>query len=250
MRTAGRIVLLLVAALVLVVNGAATARAANFNIDWLTMAPTAIGSPIPNNSVFVVAGIGNVTVSYAIPAHWSHSREMPAPFVSGNVVAGPDTYLWSDYEYFGTIFTAGDLGPEVGTITYTFPAQLSAGTVYVGALGLGATTSFGGGTSTTRVLQNGTFLGDWVGDATAGATQFIGGSGNFTLMNSTTGAGGVNPHWNTHLGVVRIDDPVSSITVIQTQLRGDGIGVNVGFVPDGATPANATTWGRLKELYR
>lgn len=52
-----------------------------------------------------------------------------------------------------------------------------------------------------------------------------------------TGAGGVDPHWNTPLGVVRIDDPVSSLTVIFNQLRGDGVGVNIGGFDSHATSA-------------
>ncbi|HTR97707.1 MAG TPA: hypothetical protein VMH61_07365, partial [Candidatus Acidoferrales bacterium] len=122
--------------------------------------------------------------------------------------------------------------------------------VFVGAGGLGATTSFGGGASTTTVNQNGTFLGDFDSGEGFGASQFTPGAGTFTLMNSTTGPGGIDPWWNTQLAVVRIDDPVASITVVQSELRGDGIGVNVGFAVDRATPGKTTTWGSIKALYR
>lgn len=238
------------AVLTCVVIGSGAAFATTIPITWLDQSPTAFGSPVPNGSVFTVAGVGNVTVTYSIPAHWTHSRLLSAGYTAGNVAFGPDTYTWTNYEAFATIFTPGLLGPEVGTITYTFDSTLPAGSVFVGPIGLGATTSFGGGTSTTRVLQNGTFLGDFIGDVTAGASQFIGGPGSFTVMNSVTGAGGSNPWWNSQLAVVRIDDAVSSITVFQSQLRGDGIGVNIGFAVDAVVAIEPSTWGGVKSLFR
>jgi hypothetical protein len=230
--------------------GSGTASATNIPITWLDQSPTAFGAPVPNGAVINVAGVGNVTITYSIPAHWTHSRLLSAGYTAGSVTSGPDTYSWTNYEAFSTIFTPGLLGPEVGTITYTFASTLPAGSVFVGPLGLGATTSFGGGTSTTRVLQNGTFLGDYVGDVTAGASQFIGGAGTFTVMNSVTGAGGANPWWNSQLAVVRVDDAVSSITVFQSQLRGDGIGVNIGFAVDSVVGSEPSTWGGVKGLFR
>ena len=247
-RTTAIVLCLLAAAAVTAIPS--TAAAAVIPITWLDMSPTAFGSPVPNASVFNVPGVGNVTVTHSIPAHWTQTRTQNPGFTSGSVSFGPDSYPWTNYEYFGTIFTPGLLGPEVGTITYTFPSTLPAGSVFVGPLGLGATLSFGGGTSTTRVGQNGTYLGDFVGDVTAGASQYIGGVGSFTVMNSVTGNGGANPWWNTNLAVVRVDDAVSSVTVFQTQLRGDGIGVNIGFAIDSVVATEPTTWGNIKSLYR
>ncbi len=225
------------------------ASAAAYSITWLDMSPNTFGSVVPNGSVFFVPGVGNVTVTYSIPAHWTHGRYQNPGYTVGSVTSGPDTYSWSNYEHFGTIFDAGLLGPESGTITYTFAGTLPAGTVYVGTIGLGATTSFGGGASVTTVNQNGTFLGDYIGDVTAGASQFTGGAGTFSVQNSVTGAGGANPWWNTQLGVVRIDDTVSSITVQQSLIRGDGIGVNIGFEPHGIVADEAATWGEVKALF-
>lgn len=242
--------LLSLAVIACTIVGAVSASAVIVPITWLDQSPTAFGSPVPNGQIIAVPGVGNVTVTYSIPAHWTHTRLLNGSYAAGNVTFGPDTYTWTNYESFATIFTPGLLGPEVGTITYTFATTLPAGSVFVGPIGLGATTSFGGGTSTTRVLQNGTFLGDFVGDVTAGASQFIGGAGSFTVMNSVTGAGGSNPWWNSQLAVVRIDDAVSSITVIQTQLRGDGIGVNIGFAVDSVVSTEASTWGDVKSLFR
>lgn len=230
---------------------AATAASATaYSITWLDMSPNAFGSVVPNGSVFFVPGIGNVTVTYSIPAHWTHGRYQNPSYTVGSVTSGPDTYSWSNYEHFGTIFDAGLLGPESATITYTFAGTLPAGSVFVGTIGLGATTSFGGGASVTTVNQNGTFLGDYIGDVTAGASQFTGGAGTFSVQNSVTGAGGANPWWNTQLGVVRIDDAVSSITVQQSLIRGDGIGVNIGFEPHGIVAGEAAAWGDVKALFK
>jgi len=237
------------AALIAAAATTAPSFAANIGITWLDMSPTAFNSAIPNNSVFNVPGVGNVTVIYSIPSHWTQARGQNPTFTAGNVVSGPDTYSWTNYEHFSTIFTAGNLGPESGTITYLFPSLLAAGSVFIGTVGLGATTSFGGGTSTTTVNQNGTFLGDYAPVAGFGPTQFIGGANTFTLQNSLTGAGGADPWWNTYLGVVRIDDAVQSIVVHQSQLRGDGIGVNVGFYAPGV-PVQGSAWSRIKGLYR
>jgi hypothetical protein len=154
---------------------------------------------------------------------------------------------------FAAIFTVGPdpLVPEVYTITYTLPGIFPAGSVYLGFAGFGSTTSFGGGASTGLVLQNGTFLGDWSGGCGPwGPTQFTGAAGTFQMQNSLTGAGGLDPWWNTPLGVVRIDDNVSSVTATMSQLRGDGVGLNIGFDVQHPTPTSGNSWGRLKTMYR
>ena len=216
-------------------------------INWLDMSPTAYGSPVPNNSVINVPGVGNVTITYSIPANVTHVRQAGGGFLAGSIGATS----WSNYESFSTIFTDGPdpLVPVTWTITYTFPATLAAGTVYFGSIGLGQTSSFGGGASTYTVNQNGTFLGDYTDGGPWGPTQYTGGAGTFSVQNSLTGAGGQNPHWNTPLGVVRIDDAVSSVTIGCSQIRGDGIAVNIGFVVE-PTPTRTTSWGRMKSLYR
>jgi hypothetical protein len=246
-----RFTLALAALMVVACAGIASATA--YNITWLDMSPTPVASNFPSGSSFNVPGIGNVTVTYGIPSDWTLARGQNPSFTAGNVVNGPNVHSWTNYEYVATIFTTGGLGPVVGTITFTFPTTLPAGSVYVGTIGLGRTSDDGtgaSGVSTTRVLQNGTFLGDYVGDPTFGASSFANGPGFFAVQNSQTGPGGQNPWWNSQLGVVRVEDAVSSITVFQTALRGDGIGVNVGFDHDLVTPAGGTTWGRLKSLYR
>ena len=230
-----------------------TCSAANYNIDWLNMPPTPFGSSVPNNSVFFMPGVGNVLVTYNIPAVITNTRVQAACLASGSVISGSDTYAWTNHEYFGTIFTVGPdpLVPVVWTITYTFPGVQPPGTIFVGADGLGATTSFGGGASIVTVNQNGAFLGDWgtPGCGNLGPTQFTGGPGTFSMQNSVTAPGGLDPNWNTPLGVVKINDPVSSITISVSQIRGDGIGVNIGNLSQ-ITPTNKSTWGHLRALYR
>jgi hypothetical protein len=243
------IAILFVVALAPGFAGIGTASAVN--IDWLNMPPTPFGSSVPSGSVFFVPGIGNVTVTYSIPSTFTDDRLAGGVLQSGNLGSG--AYTWTNYESFATVLNTGPdpLVPVMWTITYTFPTTLPVGAVYLGVCGLGSTTSFGGGTSTATVNQNGSFLGDWTGGGGPwGPTQFTGGMGTFQMQNSLTGAGGQDPWWNTPLGVVLITDPVSSVTVIFNQIRGDGVGVNIGFDPKHLTPVKSSSWGRLKGQYR
>jgi hypothetical protein len=253
MRTATRAAVLIIAALISIAATSRTTMAAVYPITWLDQSPVPVGTSVPNASVFFLPGVGNVTVTYSIPATFTDARSQNACLQNGNVVLGADSWTWAAHELFATVLNSGPdpLVPVQWTITYTFPGTLAAGSVYVGIAGLGATTSFGGGTSTATVNQNGTYLGDWSGGCGPwGPTQFTGGAGTFQMQNSVTGAGGIDPHWNTPLGVVRIDDAVSSVTLIFNQLRGDGVGGNIGYVVPDPTPTSAPTWGRLKTLYR
>jgi len=213
------------------------APAANYTINWLDMSPTPFGSGVPNNSVFNLPGVGNVTVTYSVPTSFSHARFQDPLLLNGNVVSGPDTWSWAGHELFATTNLAS-ANPIFGVpwrITYTLPGTFPAGSIYVGVMGLGQTTSFGGGATTATVNQNGTFLGDWTGGGNYGPTQFTAGP-PFQMQNSVTGAGGQNPWWNSALGVVRIDDPISSLTIDFSQIQGDGAGVNIGTIlPEPAT---------------
>jgi hypothetical protein len=249
MRIANWIGKLFVGTLVLGFAWAGTASAVT--IDWLNMPPTPFGSSVPSGSVFFVPGIGNVTVTYSIPSTFTDSRLGGGVLQSGNLLSG--AYSWTNYESFANILNTGPdpLVPVQWTITYTFPSTLPVGSVFVGVAGLGATTSFGGGATTATVNQNGAFLGDWTGGGGPwGPTLFTPGTGVFQMMNSLTAPGGQDPNWNTPLGVVLITDPVSSVTVIFSAIRGDGVGVNIGFDKSHLTPAKAANWGRLKALYK
>ena len=211
-----------------------TASAANYTLNWLNMAPTPFGSTVPNNSVFNLPGVGNVTVTYSYPTYFTQSRLQNVDLQNGNLTSGGNNYAWTSQELLSTVFTVGPdpLVPVPWTITYTFPGTQAAGTIFLGVAGLGQTTSFGGGASVATVNQNGTFLGDWSGAGGPwGPTQFTPGP-PFQMQNSLTGSGGQDPWWNTPLGVVRIDDPISSLTVAFSQIRGDGIGLNIAAIPE------------------
>lgn len=213
---------------------ASSAAAANFPITWLDMSPVPLGNNVPNNSNYFLPGVGNVNITYSIPTFFLHSRNTNAVFQNGSVVNGPDTFSWGAHEYFGaTNLNDGSTGlPLFGdawSITYTFPGTVPANQIYLGVAGLGRTLNSGGLESTATVQQNGTFLGDWISGNNWGATDFIPGAGTFTMRNSQTGFGGADPWWNTELGVVQINDAVSSLTVDFWQLPGDGLILNIGF---------------------
>lgn len=207
---------------------ASPAMAVNYSLNWLDHSPVPMGTQVPNNSNYFLPGVGNVNITYTIPTTISHARGQNNTFFPGSVTSGPDTYSWGTHEYFGATSFAPT--PPLATswdITYTFPGVQAPGTIVLGVLGLGRTTSFGGGATTATVQQNGMFLGDFNSINNFGATQFTPGAGTFSMMNSVSGAGGADPWWNTELGLVKIMDPISSLTVRVSHLSGDGIGLNI-----------------------
>jgi MYXO-CTERM domain-containing protein len=73
------------------------------------------------------------------------------------------------------------------------------------------------------------------------------------MQNSVTGLGGQNPHWNTELGLVKIMDPISSLTVRFSQLSGDGVGLNIASVvptPGAAALAGIASLAGLRRRRR
>ena len=213
------------------------ASAATIPLTWLDMAPVPINTPVPNNSAYFMPGLGNVTITYNIPSFINHLHGTNAIFQNGNVVSGPDTYTWGAHQYFGATnlgSTNPDGTPSVGapwSITYTFPSTVAANQIYLGIAGLGRTLNAGGIESTATVNQNGTFLGDFISGQNWGATDFIPGAGTFTLRNTQTGLGGADPWWNTELALVQINDSLNSLTVDFWHLPGDGLFVNIAYVP-------------------
>ena len=227
----------LTAALLAAAFAAPAALATNYGLTWLDFSPVPYGSSIPNASVYNLPGVGPVTVTYTFGGTVGDARVNNPLLTSGSVTSGPDTYSWSNHQSFGVT----PAGPNLFTpwnITFTFPTTQAANSIYLGVVGLGATTSFGGGQTLATCVQNGTYLGDWTGGGNYGATNFSGSVGTFSMNNSVTGPGGSDPWWNTGLAVVQINDAVSSITVRFEQLRGDGVGVNIAVIP---TPPAAAT---------
>ncbi|MCA9273677.1 MAG: hypothetical protein KDA31_11615 [Phycisphaerales bacterium] len=219
------------AALLCTLAGSASANV--FTIDWLNMSPVPNGQQVPNNSNYFLPGLGNVNVSYNISSDFFHGRNVEPLLQNQGFTSGPDTYNWTNHELFAaTLLTGPD--PLVAVpwdVTFTFSGTVNPGQIYVGVAGLGSTTSSGGGSTIATVNQNGTYLGEYIGPNNWGPTQFTGGPGTFSMQNSLSAPGGVDPHWNTGLAVVRIDDAVSSITVHFSHIRGDGAGVNIGYIP-------------------
>lgn len=208
---------------------AASSAGLGATIDWLTMSPPAYGSAIANNSVYNLAGVGPVTVTYSIPASFTQARQQNPLLTVGNTGG----YSWTDYELFAVTnpVPSDPIVPVPWRVTFSFTNTVAAGRIFVGVAGLGQTTSYGGGATTATVNQNGLFIGDWSGGGNYGPTLFTPGAGTFAMQNSLTGAGGADPWWNSQLGVVQILDPVSSITVDFAHIAGDGAGVNIGYVP-------------------
>ena len=214
-----------------------TAHAAQ-TIDWLNMSPVAFGSTVPSNSNYNLPGVGLVNITYSLPAVFTQSRFTNPILANGNVSAG--AYNWTAHELIGVVNTVAANTTTQWHVTYTFPSLQAANSIYVGISGLGRTSNNGGMMTLATVNQNGTFLGDWISGGNYGPTQYTGGAGFFTMNNSLTGPGGLDPWWNTELGVVQINDAVSTLTVIFDHTPGDGVGVNIGFVP---TPGAAAVLG-------
>lgn len=219
--------------LALTLAAAGSASGVNYPLNWLDMSPTPFGSAPPTGSSYFMPGVGLVTITYTTPPLFNTARVDQTPvFGSGSVVNGPDTYNWGTIEQFART-NVGPVSPPVQSwdITYTFPTTLSPGQIVLGVGGLGRRSDVAGAVSTATVLQNGTFLGEYFGPNNFGANTYTGGPGFFTLENSVTGAGGANPHWNTALALVRIDDAISSLTVRFLQASGDGVGLNIAYIP-------------------
>jgi hypothetical protein len=212
---------------------ASGADAATHTINWMNFSPVAMGGSIPNNSTYFLAGVGNVTVSYAFAGAYGSGRGNSGGLLNnGSVSSGGDTYQWSNWEGFDAVrFEPAPPPLSPWSITFTFTNTVAAGSIYLGVAGLGSTTDFGPPIGTVATVnQNGTYLGQYGGNWW-GSNQYLSGSGWFSLENSVTGPGGQDPAWNTRLAVVRIDDAISSLTVDFWQLSGDGVILNIGAVP-------------------
>ena len=207
--------------------GTATTASAQA-LTWLDMAPTAIGSSVPNNSSIFLPNVGLVNITYTFTGNFLDLRGINPLFQNGTA----SSTSWGAHETFGAVnLGSGTILPSNWRITYTFPSLQPAGSIFLGVSGLGRTNDNGGQQSVASVNQNGTFMGDWTGTGNYGATTFIPTVGNFTMNNSVTGPGGSDPWWNTALGVVRIDDAISTLTVNLSQLPGDGVGLNIASIP-------------------
>lgn len=231
--------------------GTSLASAATYNVDWMSLAPTPFGNAPPFASSYNLPGIGTVQMSYSANADFTEARFQVPQLASGSVPYGSDTYSWTNQETLART-NMGFSGVLNSTwfVTYIFPGTVPAGQLILGVQGLGRRDPLPGENpldciTTATVLQNGTHLGDYTGAMNVGPTLFNPSAGMFTMMNSLTGPGGQDPWWNTGLALVRIDDAVSSLTVRIDQTSGDGIGVNIGVIPEPASAALLGAGGLL-----
>lgn len=228
------------ATLILAVT-ATTASASSYTVDWMPLAPTPFGSAPPFVGNYNLPGVGTVQMSYTAHADFAESRLQIPQLASGSVFAGGDTYSWTNQETLArTNWGFSGVLNSSWQVTYTFPNAIPAGQIILGVQGLGRRDALPGTNpadyiSVATVLQNGTHLGDFTGALNVGPTLFTSGAGTFNMMNTLTGPGGQDPWWNTGLALVRIDDPISSLTVHFDQTSGDGVGVNIGFIPEPTT---------------
>lgn len=220
---------------------AQAALSANIPLTWLDYSPVPLGQPVPNNSVYVHPALGNVTVTWSFAGAMNFSRFNNPLFDNGSVTHAGNTYLWGVHDAFDGVCAAAPNAQW--RITWTFTSTQPAGSVYLGVAGLGRTSDGGGAWTAATVQQNGTFLGDWSGGGNYGPTEFNPSTGSFWMRNSVAGPGGANPWWNTPLALVRIDDAVSSLTVVFDQLPGDGVNLNIAAVPAPGGPALAALAG-------
>lgn len=221
------------------VLGSATASLASaYTIDWMNWSPWTVnnsgGPQIPSGQNFFLSGVGNVAVTFnQSPPVFSSYRFQPAGLLAGSVNATGDTYSWTNHEGLARTNFSGSGSSSNWSITFTFSNTVSAGHLALGIAGLGRIDQVVPGNITTAsVAQNGTFLGDWGVSANLGPTQFTGGVGSFAMQNAIPGnLTPGHPGFNTALGVVRIDDAVTSLTIDFNQIGQDGISVNIGYIP-------------------
>lgn len=236
--------------------GTSLSSAANYTVDWMSLAPTPFGNAPPFSSFYNLPGVGTVQMTYSANPDFSEVRLQEPQLASGSVPYGSDTYSWTNHEFLGrtNLAFSGVLNSS-WFVTYTFPGTVPAGQLILGVQGLGRRDPLPGENpldciTTATVLQNGTHLGDYTGALNVGPTLFSPSAGMFTMMNSLTGPGGQDPWWNTGLALVRIDDAVSSLTVRFDQTSGDGVGVNIGVIPEPASAALLGAGGLLALGFR
>jgi hypothetical protein len=225
---------------------ASNASASIYSVDWMQMTPTAFGSAPPFTGTYNLPGIGSVQMTYTALTNFTEARFQNVNLLTGSVAYGGDNYSWTNNELLARTNFNSAPNPinTLWQVTYTFPSTIPAGQLILGVSGLGRRNPTPGTnetiadcTSIASVSQNGTFLGDWTNGQNWGATAFTGGAGSFSMQNSQTGNGGADPWWNTGLALVRIDDPISSLTITFAHTSGDGLGVNIASVPEPSTLA-------------
>ncbi len=247
---------MLAAASVVLAAGSASALASTYSVDWLQMAPTPFGSAPPFVGSYNLPGVGTVQMSYNAHPDFTEARLAVPQLTTGSLNYAGDTYNWTNQEALArTNWGFSGVLNSSWSVTYTFPGTIPAGKIILGVQGLGRRDPLPGENpadciSVATVLQNGTHLGDFTGSLNVGPTLFTPGSGTFTMMNSLTGPGGQDPWWNTGLALVRIDDAIASLTIRFDHTSGDGVGVNIGYLPEPSSAALLGLGGAASLLRR
>lgn len=213
------------------------ANAATIPLSWMQMTPTAFGGTPPNGSSYNVPGVGLVQINYTVTPSFSTARlDQTSIFGGDSITSGPNTYSWGPIEQFARANLVAPPPPTLAwSITYTFPSTMAPNSVYLGVSGLGRLDqTLPGAITTCQVSQNGAYLGEDFGvGGPWGSNQFSSGPGTFSLQNAVTGSNTFGPNWNSALALVRITDPINTLTVNFNQVSGDGVGLNIAVV----TPA-------------
>jgi hypothetical protein len=213
-------------------------EAANYAIDWLDMpAVVANGATINSGAIFNLPGYGNVQVSYTSTAPIIWKTNINPSAQNGNAPYGGDNYSWTTQSYMAGV--NGNTGSLTQSYTITF--NLLSGPVVgsqlvFGAVGLASGSGSGATNTSVTVGTNGIYYGDYdLGPASA-PTQFVGGSGTFTMKNSV--AAPTTGYFNTDFGLVKLSNNPTSIVLNVVQIAEDGIGFSLGrysAVPEPST---------------
>jgi hypothetical protein len=232
------------------------AKATNYNIDWLSYAPVAVGAaPAPVGTyASSVPGVGPVTVSFSAVTGFTDARVMNPTVQNGSVTVGGDTFAWGPQEVLGRTYTTQGPNDPINKswkLLYTLSNPLPAGVdVVLGVYGLGKRSPNPGeaptGLATLAHVYSpvGTYqqLGDYVTSNNWGATQISTLPGSFTLENSVTALGGLDPNWNSQVALTHFTSAWvgNQLQLSFDQTLGDGIGVNIGFTQAVPEPESAT----------
>jgi hypothetical protein len=209
------------------------AQAATSVINWLNLDPVTPGFSLPPGS-YTLPGYGTVLVTIG-GSPLGHIRQQSPLYQNGSVTHGGDVYSWTVMDNVFQVNT--DFSGTIASYQITFTFQngpVAAGDLTLAAWGLGRTDLvFPGNITSISSSHDATFLGDYVLAANYAPTGFTGGVGSFTLQNSLPGnLTPGNPAFNTHLGVVRIDDSISSLTLLVNHIGQDGMGLNIGLITE------------------
>ena len=223
----------------LVLLTASAARAASYTIDWLDMSPVAVSGSISNGQVFNLPGYGNVRISYnsTAPINWIHSQTGSAQ--NGTLNYGGDSYPWTTLSTMTGVNGVNNQAPQDYLITFSLlDGPLINSQLVLGSIGLGHKNS--SGFTKVNVATDGTFMGDFDLGAATGPTAFGGGVGGFSLQSTLTEP--TPGHFNTDLGITRLDLNPLTITLSIHHIDEDGIGFTIGRfspVPEPGTAALA-----------